>query len=65
MNPESPVLAELQPLLDAVCEESITPEQLARMEELVLAHPEAEQHYIRFMSFHADLIGTIAGLPER
>ncbi|HEV3440547.1 MAG TPA: alpha-2-macroglobulin, partial [Gemmata sp.] len=65
MTPQSLVLAELQPLLDALCEESISPEQLARLEELVLAHPEAEQHYIRFMSFHADLIGAIAGLPER
>jgi len=65
MTPESPILDELEPLLDALCEETITPEQLVRLEELVLAHPEAEQHYIRYMSFHADLIGTIAGLPER
>ncbi len=65
MTPESPILDELEPLLDALCEETITPEQLTRLEELVLAHPEAEQHYIRYMSFHADLIGTIAGLPER
>ena len=30
MNPESPVIAELRALLDALCEESITPEQLER-----------------------------------
>jgi hypothetical protein len=65
MTPESPILAELKTLLDALCEETISAEQMARLEELVLAHPEAEQHYVRFMSFHADLIGTIAGLPER
>lgn len=64
MNPESPVIAELQPLLDALCEESITASQLARLEELVLNHPEAEAFYVRFMSFHADLIGHFAGLPE-
>ena len=33
---------EFQTLLDALCEESISPEQHARLEELVLAHPEAE-----------------------
>lgn len=65
MTPESPVLAELQPLLDALCEESITTEQMARLEVLVQAFPEAKQHYIEFMSFQADLIGAIAGVPER
>ena len=33
---------ELQALLDALCEETITPEQVRRLEEMVLAHPEAE-----------------------
>ena len=64
VTPESPIIAELQPLLDALCEETITPEQLRRLEELVLNHPEAEAHYVRFMSFYADLIGHVAGLPE-
>ncbi|QJX00640.1 alpha-2-macroglobulin family protein [Frigoriglobus tundricola] len=64
MTPASPVITELQPLLDALAEENITPDQLRRLEELVLMHPEAEAHYIRFMSFCADLIGHVAGLPE-
>ena len=64
MTPESPVIAELQPLLDALVEECITPEQLRRLEELVLMHPEAEAHYIRFTTFYADLIGHIAGLSR-
>ncbi len=44
-------------LLDALCEETITPEQLQRLETLVLTHPEAEACYVQFMSLHADLIG--------
>jgi len=64
MTPESPIIAELQPLLDRLCDESITPEQVQRLEELVLNHPEAEAHYIQFMSFYADLIHHVAGLPE-
>ena len=65
MTPESPIIAELKPLLDALCEESISPDQMKRLEELVLNHPEAEAHYIQFMSFYADLIGQMGGLPQR
>ena len=64
MTPVAAAIAELQPLLDALCEETITPDQLQRLEELVLMYPEAEAHYIGFMSFHAALIGHVAGLPE-
>jgi hypothetical protein len=64
VTPQSPIVAELQTILDHLCEESVTPEQLQRLEELVLAHPEAEAHYLRFMGFYADLIGHVAGLPE-
>jgi hypothetical protein len=55
-------LAELQALLDALCEESITPAQLQRLEELVLAHPEAEAHYVQYMSLYADLVGHFGPL---
>lgn len=65
MTPESPVIAELRGLLDALCEESITPEQLRRLEELVLAHPEAEAYYVQYMSFYADLVRNVAGQPGR
>jgi hypothetical protein len=65
MTPEQPAwMAELQTLLDALCEETITPEQIRRLEELVLMNPEAEAHYIRFMGFYADLVSHVAGLPE-
>ena len=33
--------AELRSLLDALCEESISAEQVRRLEELVLSHPDA------------------------
>lgn len=64
MTPEPPVIAELRPLMDAFCEGTITAEQLRRLEELVLAHREAEDYYVQFMSFYADLIGCAVGLPE-
>jgi hypothetical protein len=55
--------AELRALLEALCEESITPEQVRRLEELVLAHPEAEAYYVQYVSLHADLIGHFGVLP--
>ncbi len=63
MTPDTPILAELQPLLDALCDESITPEQVRRLEALVLAHPEAEARYVQYMSLQADLIRQFAGRP--
>jgi hypothetical protein len=59
------VLVELRALLEALCEESITPEQVRRLEALVLSHPEAEAYYVQYMSLHADLIGHFGALPAR
>jgi len=56
---------ELQILLDALCEESISPDQLARLEQLVLSHPEAEAHYVQYMSLVADLSRHFVAAPVR
>jgi hypothetical protein len=56
-------LSELRTLLDSLCEETITDEQVRRLEELVLAHPEAEAYYVQYMSQHADLVSHFAALP--
>jgi hypothetical protein len=58
-----PALAELQALLNALCEGSSTPEQVQRLEELILSSPEAEAYYIQYMSLYADLIGHFTVLP--
>ncbi len=47
--------AELQQLLDALCEQTISLEQMRRLEELLLANPQAEAYYVLFMSQCADL----------
>jgi hypothetical protein len=57
-------IGELRALLNALCEETITPEQLRRLEELVLSHPEAEAYYVQTMSMQADLIGLFRALPS-
>ena len=57
------VIAELQSLLDALIDDTIAEPQVKRLEALVLAHPEAQEHYVCFMGFYADLIENVAGLP--
>jgi hypothetical protein len=54
---------ELRPLLDALCEETITAEQVRRLEELVLAHPEAESFYVQYLHLHADVSQHFAVMP--
>lgn len=65
MTPGPTPPAELQPLLDALCEATITPDQLRRLEEIVLSDPAAEAYYVQYMSFYADLIWHFAGPADR
>ena len=58
-------LEELRRLLDALCEESITSEQMRRLEELILERPEAEAFYVQYMSLHAELQRQFSVLPAK
>ncbi len=60
--PDGP-LADLRPLLDALCEGVITPEQMRRLEELINGHPEAEAYYVQYMSLFAQLSRQFAAPP--
>ena len=64
MTPDFPERDELRALLNALCEETITPEQVRRIEELVLSRPEAEAFYVQYVGLHADLVRHFRGLPE-
>jgi len=55
---------ELRVLLDALCEETITAEQMRRLEELVLGHPEAEAYYVQYMNLYADLARNFGGMSR-
>jgi Concanavalin A-like lectin/glucanases superfamily len=59
--------SELRDLLEALCEETITADQMRRLEDLILASPEAEAFYVQYVSMHADLhrhfVGRVAGPP--
>jgi hypothetical protein len=62
MTGESDRWAEMRTLLEALCEDRITPEQMTRLEHLVLTDPENEAFYIKFMHLHAGLVREFAGV---
>jgi hypothetical protein len=64
MIPPSSDLPELRDLLDALCDETITAEQVERLEELVLNQPEAEAFYVQYLSLHADMIAHFGALAS-
>ena len=53
-------LDELCPLCEAAIEGRLGPEQLARLEQLVLEHPEARRFYVEYMHQHASLRWSVA-----
>lgn len=50
-----PIRTELLDLLDALCEDRITPEQHARIERLVLSDGDARRLYVAYVSLHGML----------
>ncbi|RLS58183.1 MAG: DUF1553 domain-containing protein [Planctomycetota bacterium] len=46
---------EIFPLLEALCEHSLTPAGRDRLEQLVIESPEARQLYVRYMQLHGTL----------
>lgn len=51
---------ELSLLLEALCEERISPEELARLETLVLADPAATRFYLEYVQLHGTLLWDTA-----
>jgi hypothetical protein len=47
-------------LLEGLCEERLAPEQLARLEQIVLADPAAARYYVEYMHLHGTLIWDTA-----
>jgi hypothetical protein len=63
MTHSSDDFTELHRLLDALCEETITADQMRRLEEILLQRPEAEAYYVQYMSLYADLVRRFAAAP--
>ncbi len=53
---------ELDALLEAVCEEAASPEQLARLEALTLADADARRHCVAYLQTQAELLHQLGGI---
>ncbi len=56
------LIAELAPLLEALCEDRLTPEEAVRVERLVLSSPEARWLYLTYVDLHGSLYWDAAGV---
>ena len=52
---------ELELLLEALCEERLTPELVQRLEQLVLTSPESRWQYLTYLDLHGTLFWDAAG----
>jgi hypothetical protein len=60
--PNEPIIDELSPLLEALCEERLTPDEVVHLERLVLASPEARWRYLTYVDLHGSLYWNAAGI---
>ena len=51
---------ELQLLLEGLCEDRLTPDQMSRLEHLVLTSADARWQYLTYMDLHGLKMGTRA-----
>lgn len=61
MRPEPKSLTELELLLESLCEDRLTAEEMRRLEQLVLASPEACWQYLTYLDLHGTLYWDAAG----
>ena len=61
MTHEPRRLAELRGLIEALCEETIDADNVARLEAFVRADPDARAFYITYMHMHAELVRELGG----
>jgi hypothetical protein len=62
VRPDGTIIAEMTPLLEALCEDRLAPEETARLEECVLASPEARWYYLTYVDLHGSLYWNTAGV---
>jgi len=55
VNAPADRFAELQTILDAICEDRLTNEQAARLDELFLNDAAARRHYLEYIDLHGNL----------
>lgn len=62
MRPDETIIAEMTPLLEALCEDRLSSPDVARLESLVLSSPEARWYYISYLDLHGSLLWDAGGI---
>ncbi|MEI8382395.1 MAG: DUF1549 and DUF1553 domain-containing protein [Planctomycetota bacterium] len=62
MRSDETIIAEMTPLLEALCEDRLAPEQAVRLEQCVLASDAARWHYISYVDLHGSLYWNAGGV---
>src|ERR1700743_1067389 len=62
VRPDETIIAEMTPLLEALCEDRLSSENVARLESLVLSSPEARWYYISYLDLHGSLLWDAGGV---
>lgn len=62
MRPDETIIAEMTPLLEALCEDRLSSEDVSRLESLVLSSPEARWYYISYVDLHGSLLWDAGGI---
>ena len=62
MKADEIIIAQMTPLLEALCEDRLAPEQAVTLEQLVLSSPSARWYYISYLDLHGSLYWNTAGV---
>lgn len=62
MRPDETIIAEMTPLLEALCEDRLSSDDVVRLESLVLSSPEARWYYISYLDLHGSLLWDAGGI---
>lgn len=62
MRPDETIIAEMTPLLEALCEDRLAPEQAQQLEQLVLGSEQARWFYVSYIDLHGSLYWNAAGV---
>lgn len=62
MRPDETIIAEMTPLLEALCEDRLASEDVSRLESLVLSSPDARWYYVSYLDLHGSLLWDAGGI---
>ncbi|MBS0202924.1 MAG: DUF1549 domain-containing protein [Planctomycetes bacterium] len=62
MKADETIIAEMTPLLEALCEDRLAPEQAVTLEQLALSSAEARWYYVTYVDLHGSLYWNAAGV---